>query len=238
MINKEILKEIGLTESEAEVYLVLLEFGEVTNYEIANHCKISRPNIYDILKRLKEKGLVSAIIKKRKRFFKPACPERLLEMIKEKEKDFLEILPELNKIYEEKKSKPVVEIFEGIEGLKTISQDMVKEKATIWIYQGAEKKYLENKIPEFFMKRILQEKKKKHIQTRILHSENVTPVHGCGYKYKKLQGKSLSVVSYWAYRDRAVIGIWSEFPLIIRIIDKNVAKAYKQSIKLIWNSIN
>ena len=70
MIDKEILKSIGLTENESQIYLILLKLGEGNISQIANHSKISRPNIYDIIKVLVEKGSVSFIIKKKKKYYK------------------------------------------------------------------------------------------------------------------------------------------------------------------------
>ena len=63
MINKEVLKDAGLTANESEIYLNLLKLGEATIYEISEHSKISRPNIYDIVNSLHEKNLASFIIK-------------------------------------------------------------------------------------------------------------------------------------------------------------------------------
>lgn len=237
MINKDILKGIGLTENEAEIYLILLNLGEATVYRIADKSKISRPNIYDTIKKLIEKGSVSQIIKNNKKYFKPIAPDKLLDIIKEKEKNILEILPDLNKIYEETKIEPIIEIFQGNEGLKTIMNDFLKVKKEIWIFNAVDEKYLKNKVPEFFIKRFGNEKKRLNIKTNVLYSKEVKPFKAYGYKFKQLPENILSCVGYWVYGNRVAIGIWLEQPIIIRIISEDVAKTYLQSIKLIWNSL-
>lgn len=237
MINRQALKEVGLTESEAEVYLILLNLGEATVYQIADQSKIARPNIYDTVKKLLEKGLATSISKNNKKYFKPVAPLKLLEIIKDKEKNLSDLLPELTKAYETKKAKPLIEIFEGAEGIKTIMNDMVKEKWDIWIFNGVDTKYFFKHIPEFNLKRVLNEKKRKHIKTKMLYSKNVTPIKGPGYSLKQLPGEEFGCVSYWVYGDRAVIGIWSEPMVIIRIVSEEVAKVYKKSFELVWDSI-
>ena len=60
-INKKILKQIGLTENEIQVYLTLLKIGSSGVSTIAEHSGLYRPYVYDTLERLQEKGLVSFI---------------------------------------------------------------------------------------------------------------------------------------------------------------------------------
>lgn len=62
MINKDILKQIGLTNHEAEVYLSLLANGQLSAYELAEKAGLYRQVTYDSLKRLMEKGYVSSAI--------------------------------------------------------------------------------------------------------------------------------------------------------------------------------
>ena len=57
----KILTEIGLNEKQAKVYLAVLELGGSKVTEIAALSKVHRVTVYDILKSLMEKGLVSSI---------------------------------------------------------------------------------------------------------------------------------------------------------------------------------
>ena len=70
-----------------------------------------------------------------------------------------------------------------------------------------------------------------------LYSKNVEPIKGPYYTLKKLPDTVLSCVSYWTYGNRVGIGIWSDQLIIIRIISEDVAKTYREGIKLIWNTI-
>ncbi len=215
-----------------------MKLGEATIYQIADHTKISRPNIYDIIKKLQEKGLTSSITKQKKKYYKAINPEKLIEILKEKESNLLEILPKLKEIYETSEIKPIIEVYQGVEGLKSLMNDMLKTKKEIWIFNGADKKYLLENIPKFYYERFLREKKKLKIKTNILYSAGAEPVKGPGYKLKKLPEEFFAgKVSYWVYGDRIYIGIWTKELVIIRIISDDVAKVFRNGIKLIWNSL-
>lgn len=99
MINKEILKQIGLSDNESEVYLIVLKLNEALASNIAKQSKISRPHIYDNLNKLVEKGLITYVIKSNKKYFKAVNPDNLMDYLKEKEEDLKEILPELQELY-------------------------------------------------------------------------------------------------------------------------------------------
>ena len=56
---KEMLKETGLTDSEARIYLALLELGPSLAGKISRKTGIHRRNVYDITERLIKKGLIA-----------------------------------------------------------------------------------------------------------------------------------------------------------------------------------
>src|SRR3990167_2994588 len=95
-MNTEILTKIGLTQRESDAYLALLKLKEALASEISKKTKESRSHLYDTLKSLIEKGLVSYVIKNGKKYFRPAPPEKLLDYIQEKQKLIEESLPELH----------------------------------------------------------------------------------------------------------------------------------------------
>ena len=71
------MKEIGLTKAEIDVYLILLKSEQMIASEITKQVQMQRPNVYDALERLIEKGLVNYVIKKNLKFFKATPPEKL-----------------------------------------------------------------------------------------------------------------------------------------------------------------
>lgn len=131
------LIEIGLTKGEAKVYVALSESGSSTVGPIVNKSKVAYSNIYDILNRLIEKGLVSFIIKNKTKYFSAAPPSNIKDYldkkekeVKEQQKSLDELIPKLEKL-QEIEVKQNAEIFLGEKGLRTAYKKL---------YEGTTKK--------------------------------------------------------------------------------------------------
>jgi sugar-specific transcriptional regulator TrmB len=65
---RKILKDIGLTEKETEVYIFLARHGALKGIEIAKRIKKHKAQVYNILKNLQAKGLVESTLEFPTRF--------------------------------------------------------------------------------------------------------------------------------------------------------------------------
>jgi sugar-specific transcriptional regulator TrmB len=63
------LREVGLKQNEAEIYLFLLQNGVSTPPQIAKGTAIARTNCYNILKSLEEKDVIELIQKGKREAF-------------------------------------------------------------------------------------------------------------------------------------------------------------------------
>lgn len=129
------LKNLGLSEKEAIVYLASLELGSSTIQEIARKSQISRSTAYEVIESLMKKGLMIDLTKGKKRYFFAERPERLLSLIdiKQRElegqkKELKAILPELQELARLSRERPRVKFYEGKEGIKRIQEDILKTK--------------------------------------------------------------------------------------------------------------
>jgi HTH-type transcriptional regulator, sugar sensing transcriptional regulator len=71
------LQTIGLTKGEAKVYLTLMKTGSTTTGALITSSGVSRSKVYDVLERLKQKGLVTEVIKQNTRYFEGTNPKRI-----------------------------------------------------------------------------------------------------------------------------------------------------------------
>jgi sugar-specific transcriptional regulator TrmB len=122
---KDTLKEFGLDDKRAKVYLAILELGTAKAYDIAHKSKISRPTVYDILEKLASDGLVGIYEKRGIRYYIANDPEKIKRKLQEKERAFDAVLPELRSVYNALITKPKMSYFEGIEGIKTVLEDTI-----------------------------------------------------------------------------------------------------------------
>src|SRR3990172_6643061 len=130
------LEKIGLSEKEARVYLASLELGPSTAQTIAAKATVNRPTTYIMIESLIKRGLMSSFEKGKKRFFVAAPPHQLMYIINQQKHEILRkenivssILSALSSISESHDNKPSVIMYEGIDGIRAVQEDIVNTNA-------------------------------------------------------------------------------------------------------------
>ena len=236
----EKLKQCGLSEKESKVYVELLQSGDSLVSEISGRTKINRSLLYTILTDLANKGIVTYMIKNNVRYYRAAEPHRILSMLKEKEVIFESILPDLAELYTPRTKKPIIEILEGKEGIKTILNDILRLKEEWFAFDvpGKGPDILGSSVHSFE-----KERQKEKIVLKVICIKTRSGLKR-GKEFSKMKYTHVrytpktyeSSASNWIYGDRIVIIFWyTEFPFAVRIIDKNLANSYKNNFKTAWN---
>jgi len=126
------LEKIGLSKSEAAVYLSALKLGVAKASEIAQKAEIKREAAYYILKLLQEKGFVSEVIKSGVKYYSSVEPKRILGIIEEekhkKSEAIKEILPDLESLKKVALTRPKIEVYEGFDGIKTAASKLTERR--------------------------------------------------------------------------------------------------------------
>ena len=153
-MDLEILRKVGLSNGEIKVYKALLEIGVASVNSIHEKIGIDRRNIYDILNKLVERGLISYIEENGKRTFKLANPDKILSYMDEKKsdlektrKEIANVIPSIQEVFKSEKETLFAEIFKGKEGIKAVWDDMLDYKSIYWIGSGF---YIPDKFPAFW----------------------------------------------------------------------------------------
>ena len=81
--SEDALMDIGLTRTEARIYLTGLSAGALTIQEIGHKTKIKRPTIYHSIGTLSEKGLVSQKRRGSKTYYSMCPPETVRGLLEE-----------------------------------------------------------------------------------------------------------------------------------------------------------
>lgn len=235
------LLKIGLTGNEADIYLALLELGPSLVSGIVDKTGINRTNVYDRLNRLKDKGLVSYLIKSGKKHFVAAKPERILLYLKEKEEAIAKEYDEINRILPQLKSicperdDELVEMYEGKEGLKTILEDVLKTEKTVLTY-GSEGNFTQ--ILKFYFKHYLNRLEKKGIRMKVIFNAGETrePFSWKLAQVRYVPERYKTPTETTIYGDRVAIFLLTKKPKAILITSKSVAGAYRKYFDLLWKS--
>lgn len=132
---KEMLMNLGLSEKETQIYEAALESGPETAQKIARGAGTTRTAAYTYIKSLTKKGLMSSNIRDKKTYFSAEPPENLFRLIEMRKKELQhssfelkKIIPKLRLLFETNEERPRVRVFEGREGLKTMTNDLLKSK--------------------------------------------------------------------------------------------------------------
>jgi sugar-specific transcriptional regulator TrmB len=228
----EKLLHVGLTSTEAKIYLMLIDISKAQAGVLSRRTGIHRRSIYDALDRLIEKGLVSYIIENDKRYYMPTDPSRIQDMIDQQHVDVSSIMPTLLAKFYEQKDKQQTFFYRGKEGIKTVFEDQIKVGKDIYIIGASREveKHLKYYLPHYTKKRV-----KKKIR---IHALYALPTHekqppSCKIKYLPRSFRSL--VSTNIYGSKAVIFLWLPHdPVAIQINQPDIAKTFKQYFDLLW----
>jgi len=130
------LKQIGLEEKQAKIYLACLELGETSIKEIARKSGVKRTSVYDVIDEMINSGLIKVTTKAKKKRFIASEPEELKTIIKKREILLDQIMPQLGALNNSGLTKPKVWFYEGVDGLKKVYDDTIEHKNST-IYQWA-----------------------------------------------------------------------------------------------------
>lgn len=119
----DVLKQIGFKDKKARAYLACLELGQVNAQEIAKKAEIERTSIYAILESLQKEGLISITVKKKTKYFIPAPPNKLVDLLRDKTDAAIRALPSFLSIFKNVKSRPKIKFYEDKESIKEILND-------------------------------------------------------------------------------------------------------------------
>lgn len=121
------LRGIGLSESDANVYLAILKGGPSTVLQIAEGSGLTRQMIYHILPSLLQKGLIKSVLVKKTRRYQVVDLAALRDFAEEASKAIINILPELKRLTPEQNPKATVQIYSNTLSMREWYRRFIKE---------------------------------------------------------------------------------------------------------------
>jgi len=229
------LEDIGLTKTEAKIYLAVLDQGSALAGTVSQKSGIHRRSVYDALERLIEKGLISFIIRNNRKWFEAVEPSRLLQIAEQKKANIKQVLPELELKFNSSQEKQEAVFFKGKQGLKSVFDDQIQEKRTIYVmgaYEGA------SEVIQFYFMHYDKKRKAARIPVKMIFPEasrsskmikNI-PLS----EIRFLPEKYMNPVGINVYGEKVATIVWADEPLAILINNNQVAEAYKKYFNFMW----
>ncbi len=142
-MNLETLTAIGLNETQAKAYIVLVKNGSLTPPKTALLLDIKRPNAYAVLDQLVDYGLATKKELKKKITYwaeNPTALERLAKQQRatalEHERQVQASMPTLLNYFYTFSAQPGVKFFQGVEGIQEIYNDMLRTAKDIYVVRS------------------------------------------------------------------------------------------------------
>lgn len=239
----ETLSEIGLTKGEAKVYISLLKVGESKVGPIIKASLISRSKVYDILERLKSKGIVSNVEKQGVMNYQALPPKTLLNLLKKKEEKLKEqekllkkTLPGLMSL--QPKQELGVTIFEGFEGFKAMIDQTIQDLKPEDTYEamGISKT---TEGMRYYAGNIYKLQEKKKFKARSIFDKEgsfkIKERKNKNHKIRILPSKWHTPALFTIYGDTTGIHIGEEAENISLVIkNKKIAESFRVAFESMW----
>lgn len=241
---EEVFKALGLSKNEAAIYEALLINGESSVERISRKSKVYRRNVYDTLNRLLEKGLVFEILESRQNKYQAVEPDKLMDLVQEREQLLAKVMPNLKKHYISVPHNQEVYIYRGPEGWKNYMRDILRLGEDFYSL-GAKGAWLDKRSQPFF-DQFIKEAKKKGIKMHHLFDHEVKEyfpdiLNHVGENYRFLPKGYSAPAAIDFFGDRVYIesdiklgGFAEDFAITV-VVNKDIAKAFRTWFKLIWD---
>lgn len=240
----EELKKIGLTDNEINVYMYLIEHGKSVASKIAKYLEINRSLTYQVLESLIEKGLVSYSIVDKLKYFRAADPSKLTdfiqhrkEQLEQQELEVMKLIPELKVKYQEKQAEPEFEIYEGMDGFKTVLEDILRslksgEEYHVIGWRGIFQSKAKHWSTHWNNRRAkLGIKRKLVTNEKFIPTAKQLPLTEIKYLRKEHDIPLTTII----YADKVATRMWVvDKPYVILIKSKDAYDSFKKYFDLIW----
>lgn len=233
MNNLEIIKSLGLSDQEAEIYLALLKLGGSKASLVAKEVGMKRTTIYAILKSLAQKGLVTVFFRKNQRFYYAKKPHQVAKVFQGKINQFEEIIPVLESLEKKQTQAMGLRFIETVGELEDFYNEILEQ------YRNKEYHIIGNSrswhgiSPEFF-KEYRQRRAEANIKTKLLISYDSPREKGLLCKVKFLPEKYIFKSSIDIFKDKILIVSPDMAALAVVIAIPAMVDVFQSMFDIIW----
>lgn len=240
-----ILKDFGLSDNEAKVYLSSLSLGPSTIAEITEVAEINRTTGYSVVQSLERQGLMSIEVKGFKKLYAAQSPERLEILLETKRDKFKKSFPEFAALYNLKGGEGAVKYFEGIEGVKSAYLELLDDlKPHDYYYSISEVERWYDLDPDFFES--IRKRRAKMMSLDIKVIVNNTPGSREYKKKEKIYKQQTRILPKYTLLNNSIT--FTPHKIIfhqilpphnaIVIENQSVIQTQKELFDVIWNSLS
>lgn len=175
----QVLRDLGLTDKEPEIYAELVKTSGVQPAStIARKLGMNRTTVYKTLLKLAKLGLVTKTMQHGITCFLAEDPEKALEdlLIKRRNqlddlnKSFTQMLPEIKNMQQHELLMPKMRYYEGAEGVMRVYEDTLVEGETIYSFENVQS--MDPMIKDYLFDSYLPRRIEKEIFAHVITPKN------------------------------------------------------------------
>lgn len=242
------LKELGLGDMEADLYMVSLKLGPSRISDIAKHLGISRPNVYKVIRSLEKHALVRYSEKdKYSRSFMVEPPSLVLEALRKRKSRLSKIdeglvleMPDLLATYHQGEGSTKIKVLKGKEQYIKIFNQSVEEEDKEIQFCGSSGDFIDfiswDVENDWIKKRL-----KRNISIKVLTVPGAIPENLISRDDReKRETRILPVAnpfrsSFMLYANKMII--WQpEAPLAVLVEDIYIVRMMRELFDALWNA--
>lgn len=236
------LKNLGLSEKEAAVYLALLQGGQATAYQLAKRSGLKKPTTYVILDELIERGAARKIMKGRGAIYGATDPVELFVDARTRFEQAERSLPQLRALAQSDKKVIAASYFEGMAGIQELYKHLLQKNAGktclgFFAHEKDTPKALRDYWPVLNAEMIKQK-----IKLRGITTEDATTKEYLEYKKIPKEFLELKGLSPEIYSSNVSIEIYGDYTQIVShqymqgllIQNPDIASVLRQIFELVW----
>ncbi|MDR3642755.1 MAG: helix-turn-helix domain-containing protein [Candidatus Doudnabacteria bacterium] len=233
------LKQAGLNEKQAAVYMALLELGTATVHPIATKAQVKRPTTYLILEDLQARGLVSVVPRARKVLYTAESPEKIVSDLGRKQDLVKRYLPQLLALYNAKVDKPQVLLFEGKDAVREVYERILDAKEVAWFSTIRD---IISVYPDF-PKKLNDEAMKGRVKVRELLTKSPADLeyiktmrHGENFSQRFVKGEGDFMTDNCLYDGNAVFFSFQPYISAIQIRSQGIYRSLTSLYEFAWKA--
>lgn len=238
-METDVLKEIGLTDSEVKVYLTLLKNGPSKAGEVIDKSDLQNPVVHRAFHSLINKGIITYSIEGKIKNYQAIDPSLLLNILEEKKERLEAVIPDLKKLYEITKGKTKANIHQGIRGIRELLYYLLDSCDKEFLTYGAPKRS-EELLEKFFWKNFHNRRIKKKIIAKMIFHHSLLEIATAENKFPFTQIRTTNkefeeLVETVIAGNKIAIIIYLENPIGVLIEEELAASSYRKFFQILWD---
>ncbi len=243
--HAHLFEAFGFSENERKVYLYLLRGGAASIRQVAADTGVNRGTVYEALKSLADRGLVSHSADAARRQFSAEDPTAFHMLVRDEEErvaamrgELGKALPDLAALYGTEHAQPAIRVHEGHRGTKVILEDVLltvaKEPDRMYrVYSATNiREHLYYNFASFSERRI-----KAGIKAKVIAIGGGGEVRGLDERRWIISKKAAPAYVIVYGKKMAIISLAEGRPHSVVIEDAGLAETQKLVFDSLWNKL-